>query len=169
MPSARLSILGTLLLLVILDHALEISCRVFEIICEMDLGSCVKRYIYIYIYFFFVLTQISFLNFVQTWTLQYLGFKGWRKQKISLKYDHHLRNIGKVIKDSTDHRVSFYHRFLNKRIHNKSKEMIKEKHLVSCEVGKRILACWDPFFLMHGTVSAISHLWVLSGLSHIFL
>ena len=35
---------------------------------------------------------------------------------IELKYGHHLRNIGKVIKDSTDHRVSFYHKFLNKII-----------------------------------------------------
>ena len=87
-------------------------CKAFKTICEVDPGSCVKRYLFI---FSFVLAQISSLNSVQTWTLQYLGLKGWRKKDfIELKYDYHLRNIGKVIKDSKDHRVSFYHGFLNK-------------------------------------------------------
>ena len=37
-----------------------------------------------------------------------------KKDFVELKCDYYLRNIGKVIKDSKDHRVSFYHGFLNK-------------------------------------------------------
>ena len=52
-----------------------------------------------------------------------------KKDFVELKCDCYLKNIRNVIKDSKDHRVSFYHGFLNKitktRIHNKSKEMIK--------------------------------------------
>ena len=50
--------------------------------------------------------------------LDFVIFRTYRlKEKenfIEVKYDYHLRNIGKVIKDSKDHIVSFYHGFLNK-------------------------------------------------------
>ena len=76
---------------------------------------CQKVFI---IFFFFCLDPDILPQFCPN--LDFAIFRTQRlKEKenfIELKYSHHLRNIEKVIKDSTDHRVSFYHRFLNKII-----------------------------------------------------
>ena len=46
----------------------------------------------LYAFFF---TQISPLNSIQTWTLQYLKNSNIEEKGTSLKYGHHLRNIEK--------------------------------------------------------------------------
>ena len=164
MCQARYS--GLLLLPVILDHALETICGEFRIICEVDPGSCVKRY---YIYFFFlswprypppILSKSGLCN-----------IKDWRKEnfiKIWSSFKEHRKKSLKIVQTTECQSIigswtkSFRQEFITK-----VKKTIKEKHLASCEVGQRILACWDPFFLMHSIVSAISRLWVLSGLSYL--